>query len=155
MRREWFNRENFKKFWLMCATSYTVVTLLLAMFQPLGWTTEMTPTAAWQLFIMCFTVSAVMLLWDFVEEGMESIGIPPRLMLVLVPLLRCLAVLLVVLFEGVAFGFYPLAWNTVLGLLPVVVPAFFVTYTVYVFNYHRAKQNANEINEKIKRKNGK
>jgi len=57
-----------------------------------------------------------------------------------------------VLFEGVLFGFYPLSWESVIGLLPVVVPVFAVTYAVTAVNFHWAKKNAEEINRKIMEK---
>lgn len=152
MKWKWFAAGALRSFWLMCSTSFTCVMLFMAMFQPLGWEGNMTPAAAWQLFAMCATISAVMLLWDLPERGLERLGVPEGLMLVLTPLLRCAVVCLIVLTEGAAFGFFPLSWQSVLGLLPVVAPVFFITYAVYMFNYHRAKKDAEEINEKIQRK---
>lgn len=141
-----------KSFWLMTATSFTCVVLFMALFQPLGWEGLMTALAALELFLMCVTISAAMLLWDIPEQGLERRGVPPKVMLVVDPLLRCLAVLAIVLLEGVWFGFFPLAWGTVLGLLPVVVPVFLVTYFITVVNYYRVQREAQEINETIRRK---
>ena len=152
MKRRGLGAGLFKSFWLMCSTSFTGVVLFMAMFQPLGWEGYMTPAAAWQLFAMSATVSAAMLAWDLPERGLEKLGAPEGLMLVLVPLLRCAVVCLIVLLEGAAFGLYPLSWRSVLGLLPVVVPVFFVTYAMYMFHYRRAKKDAEEINEKIQKK---
>lgn len=153
MKRKIFTLELFKSFWLMCTTPFTAVVLIMALLQPLGWKGYMTPTTAWQLFAMCATLSAVMLLWDLPEQALERAGVPPRAMLFLDPLLRCIVVCVIVLLEGAAFGFFPLSWQTATGLIPVVVPVFAVTYAITWINYHRAKKNADKINTLIEKKN--
>ncbi len=152
MKRKLFGKGRLKSFWTMCATSFTGVVLLMAILKPLGWEGYMTPLTVWQLFGMCATISAAMLLWDYPEGWLERLNFSPNAFLFLNPLLRCAVVCLIVLFEGVLFGFYPLSWESVIGLLPVVVPVFAVTYAVTAVNFHWAKKNAEEINRKIMEK---
>ena len=152
VKRKLFGKGWLKSFWTMCATSFTGVVLLMAILKPLGWEGYMTPLTVWQLFGMCATISAAMLLWDYPEGWLERLNFSPNAFLFLNPLLRCAVVCLIVLFEGVLFGFYPLSWESVIGLLPVVVPVFAVTYAVTAVNSHWAKKNAEEINRKIMEK---
>ena len=71
VKRKLFGKGRLKSFWTMCATSFTGVVLLMAILKPLGWEGYMTPLTVWQLFGMCATISAAMLLWDYPEGWLE------------------------------------------------------------------------------------
>lgn len=140
-----------KLFWTMTATSFTGVVLLMVMLTPVDWDGDMTAAIAWQLFLLCATISLAMLLFDKVEGWMDKCHMPHRLQLFVDPLLRCCAVLVIVVLEGAAFGFYAISWDTVAGLLPVVVPVFVVTYVITFTGFYRSQREAEKINENIRK----
>ena len=124
-----------------CCT-FTLVTLLFAIFSDVGLTPESTNTVIYQILIMTLSISVAMDIGERIEERLD---ITSSLVDILIRIIICYVF---VFLEGVAFHMFPLKLSSLLLISPVLLPTFIATYTLFWF---MSKQMVKEINESIKR----
>lgn len=121
---------------------FTAIVMVITVL-PVVDMSDMSKPILQQLFFMALTIAIVMFIAEKIEKKLDVSS------LLVDALIRVLICYLVVFVEGGLVGMFPFEWKVLVGISPILLPVFIITYALsYLTNVNYVKG----INRLIKRR---